>query len=75
MDKQIAEAKILDANGTYLIDGSVLPVFINELGDTFLVEEYEAGCPCQHTIKDLHDDGVQVSIDLIGYSKVVNNGQ
>lgn len=68
MAKQVAEAKILDANGTYLIEGSILPVYLNEDGDTYLVEEYEAGEPCEHMIKDLFADGVSVSINPIGYN-------
>lgn len=70
MSKQIAEAKILDANGTYLINGSVMPVFIDEEGDAYLVEEYEKGEPCEHFIKDLRSDGVAVAINPIGYEKI-----
>ena len=70
MTTQVAEAKILDPNGTYLIEGSVLPVFINEDGDTYLVEEYEKGEPVEHIIKDLFADGVAVAINPIGYDKL-----
>lgn len=69
MIEQIAEAKILDANGTYFIDGSILPVFLNEDGDTYIVEEYEQGEPCEHTIKDLIHDGVMVAVHPIGFNK------
>lgn len=48
MKTQIAEAKILDNNGTYFINGSIFPVYLNEDGDTYLVEEYEKGEPCEH---------------------------
>lgn len=68
MIKQVAEAKILDNNGTYFINGSILPVFLNEDGDTYLIEEYEEGSPCDHMIKDLFADGVLVSINPIGYN-------
>ncbi len=43
MSNQIAEAKILDANGTYFINGSILPVYLNEEGETYIIEEYEDG--------------------------------
>ncbi|CAI1009556.1 hypothetical protein [Serratia fonticola] len=68
MSKQVAEAKILDSNGTYLINGSILPVFLNDEGDTYLVEEYVKGDPCEHLIKDLIDDGVAVAVCPIGYN-------
>ena len=68
MSKQVAEAKILDSNGTYFINGSILPVFLNEEGDTYLVEEYEKGQPCEHAIKDLFADGVLLNINPIGYN-------
>lgn len=68
MSKQVAEAKILDNNGTYFINGSIFPVFLNEEGGTYLVEEYEKGEPCEHNIKDLFDDGVLVAINPIGYN-------
>lgn len=66
--KQIAEAKILDNNGTYFINGSILPVYINENGDTYLIEEYEKGKPSEHRIKDLFADGVLVAVNPIGYN-------
>ncbi|EQV90304.1 hypothetical protein HmCmsJML037_02816 [Escherichia coli] len=66
--KQIAEAKILDNNGTYFINGSILPVYINEDGDTYLIEEYEKGEPSEHLIKDLFADGVIVAVNPIGYN-------
>jgi hypothetical protein len=66
--KQVAEAKILDANGTYFINGSILPVYINEYGDTYLVEEYEKGFPCAHVISDLFKDGVLIIVNPIGYN-------
>ncbi|MBP2156919.1 hypothetical protein [Erwinia rhapontici] len=69
MREQIAEAKILDANGTYFINGSILPVFLNEDGETYIVEEYEQGEPCEHPIKDLIYDGVMFTIHPIGFNK------
>lgn len=68
MKTQIAEAKILDNNGTYFINGSILPVYLNEDGDTYLIEEYEKGEPCEHIIKDLFADGVLVAVNPIGYN-------
>lgn len=65
--KQVAEAKILDANGTYFINGSILPVYLNEDGRTYLIEEYEKGNPCAHTIHDLISDGVMVAVNPIGF--------
>lgn len=70
MSKQVAEAKILYANDTYFIEGSILPVFLNEEGDTYLVEEYEPGQPCEHLISDLLADGVAVSVCPIGYNAI-----
>ena len=67
--QQFAEAKILDSNNTYLIEGSILPVYLDADGNLYLVEEYEKGCPCGHFIKDLYEDGVMVAINPIGYSK------
>lgn len=49
--KQIAEAKILDNNGTYFINGSILPVYINEDGDTYLIEEYEKASRANTSLK------------------------
>ncbi|APM00283.1 hypothetical protein STP03_027 [Salmonella phage STP03] len=66
--KQVAEAKILDNNGTYLKNGSILPVYLTEDGDTYLIEEYEKGHPCTHIIKDLFKDGVLVAVNPIGYN-------
>ena len=68
MKTQIAEAKILDNNGTYFINGSILPVYLNEDGDMYLVEEYENGEPCEHIIKDLFADGVLFAVNPIGYN-------
>uniref|UniRef100_A0AB39AC10 Uncharacterized protein n=1 Tax=Pectobacterium phage Taid TaxID=3158139 RepID=A0AB39AC10_9CAUD len=65
---QVAEAKVLDSNGTYFIDGSVLPIYLDEYGQTFLIEEYEKGQPCRHYVKDLIQDGVLVSVNPIGFS-------
>lgn len=70
MSKQVAEAKILYANDTYFVVGSILPVFLNEEGDTYLVEEYEPGQPCEHLIRDLLADGVAVSVCPIGYNAI-----
>ncbi len=69
MSNQIAEAKILDANGTYFINGSILPVYLNDEGETYIIEEYEEGEPCEHTIKDLIHDGVMVSVHPIGFNQ------
>lgn len=65
---QIAEAKILYSNGTYLIEGSILPVYLNGDGDTYLIEEYEKGEPCEHMVKDLIADGVLLAVNPIGYN-------
>lgn len=70
MITQIAEAKILDSNGTYLINGSILPVYINNEGDPYIIEEYEEGEPCEHIIKDLIYDGVMVAVHPIGFNSV-----
>ncbi|EJF31735.1 MULTISPECIES: hypothetical protein [Enterobacteriaceae] len=70
MSKQIAEAKILDANGTYFINGSIIPFYLNEDGDTYLVEEYEKGEPCEHLIKDLFADSVMVAVNPVGYENI-----
>lgn len=69
MTIQIAEAKVLDSNGTYLINGSVLPVFMNGDGDTYIIEDYEGGDPCEHTIKDLIHDGVMIAVHPTGFNK------
>lgn len=69
MTQQVAEAKVLDANGTYFINGSILPVYINEDGDTYVVEAYEGNEPCEHTIKDLIHDGVLIAVHPIGFNK------
>lgn len=45
-----------------------LPVYINEDGDTYLIEEYEKGEPSEHLIKDLFADGVIVAVNPIGYN-------
>lgn len=66
--KQVAEAKILDNNGTYFVNGSIFPVYLNEDGRTFIIEEYEEGNPCEHVISDLFEDGMLVAVNPIGYN-------
>lgn len=56
--QQIAEVNILDGGETYLMNGSVFPVFMSEGADLYLIEEYEKNQPCEHMLKDLQEDGV-----------------
>lgn len=57
-DTHIGYLKIINANGTHFEEGSVLPLYIDESNTEFVVEEYEEGEPCEHTLYDLDDDGV-----------------
>ncbi|EBZ1060542.1 hypothetical protein ACR20V_004252 [Salmonella enterica] len=66
MGQQIAEVKILDGGETYLMNGSVFPVYMSEGTDLYLIEEYERGHPCEHMIKDLWDDMVIFEVGPIG---------
>lgn len=70
IDKQIAEAKILDSNGTYLVEGSILPVFMDDEAKLWLLEEYEKGEPVYHPLSDLRDDGVKVNINPMGFEGI-----
>lgn len=63
--QQIAEVKILDGGETYLMNGSVFPVFMSEGADLYLIEEYEKNQPCEHMLKDLQDDGVTFEVGPI----------
>lgn len=56
--KLLGYIEIIDAAGTYLVEGSHLPVYVTNETDMCAVEEYEKGHPCGHAIADLHDDGV-----------------
>lgn len=60
--RQVAEAEVLYAGSTYFIKGSVLPVYLNDDGDMYLIEEYEKENPCEHAISDMLEDGVRVLI-------------
>lgn len=70
IDKQIAEAKILDPNGTYLIEGSILPVFMDEEGNVYICENYEKGEEVHHMIDDLRHDGVMFNINPMGFENI-----
>lgn len=59
---KIANLKITNSNGTYLLENSILPAFLNEEGQLYVVEEYEKGNPCEHTLQDLLLDGITFSL-------------
>jgi len=50
--------KVVAANGTYLVEGSILPVYADENFDLKVIEEYEKGEAAEHDLSDLLDDGV-----------------
>ena len=59
MDKvHIGYLKIINANGTYFEEGSVLPLYVDREFVEFVIEEYKKDEPCEHTLYDLADDGV-----------------
>jgi hypothetical protein len=57
--KAIASIEIIDNAGTYLKEGSILQVFMDQEWTLFAVEEYEKGSPCQHPLNDLMDDKIK----------------
>lgn len=62
MSIELGFVKIIDANGTYLINGSLLPLFLDDNGVGYCIEEYEKGNPCTHFISDLICDDVKLEI-------------
>lgn len=56
--KLLGYIEIIDAADTYLVEGSQLPVYVTDELGMYVVEEYEEGYPCEHTIGDFHEDGV-----------------
>ncbi|EKP0310200.1 hypothetical protein JE959_000174 [Aeromonas veronii] len=50
--------KVVSANGTYFVEGSILPVYADGDFNLKVVEEYEKGEPVEHPLHDLIDDGV-----------------
>ncbi|MCZ4061212.1 hypothetical protein O3W44_22595 [Pantoea sp. LMR881] len=69
LEWQIAKVEILDANGSYLKKGTILPVFIDEDGDVSIREDFEAGEPVIHMLDDLRDDGVRLKMKPIVFEQ------
>lgn len=58
---KVSDVKIKNPNGTYFVEGSILPLFYDPENQRFyIVEEYEAGNPCEHDFDDLISDGVEI---------------
>lgn len=63
---QVGTITIKQNGGTYLVDGSVLPVFIDEDSNLWAREHYsEDDEPCDHTLSDLRSDGVEFDLKFI----------
>lgn len=62
---KVGQITIKDNGGTYLLAGSVLPVFIEEDGSLWALEHYEPESePCSHHLTDLKSDGVVFSLEF-----------
>lgn len=64
MDKLIGYIKILDPNGSYFIKDSVLPVYQEEDGGLYVLEDYEGGNPSDHPFADIIEDGIKFSFSM-----------
>lgn len=68
---QVGNITIKDNGGTYLIEHSVLPVFLDEDYKLFAREQYEQNNqPCDHPLADLKSDGVLFELELISSSGI-----
>lgn len=56
---------IVNPNGTYLLVGSTFPVYVDDNYESFITEEYEKGYPCDHYLKDLHEDGIVFTLGAV----------
>lgn len=66
MINQVGSITIKHNGGTYLIEGSVLPVFIDEENTLWAREHYEQSDePCNHPLADLKSDGVVFELKFI----------
>ena len=65
-ETQVGSITIKENGGTYLIEGSVLPVFIDEENRLWAREHYEKEDePCDHPLDDLNSDGVVFELKFI----------
>ncbi|WP_217548889.1 hypothetical protein [Pantoea sp. GbtcB22] len=65
-ETQVGIINIKNNGGTYLIEGSTLPVFIDEENVLWAREHYCADDePCDHPLEDLKSDGVVFELKFI----------
>lgn len=65
-DIQVAKINIKNDGGTYLQEGSVLPVVVDQENRLWAVEQYEPEEePCYHELSDLTADGVVFTLEFI----------
>lgn len=58
----IGYIRINNSNGTYLKDDTTLPVYVDDDFGLYAIEEYEKGEPCNHSLQDLREDGVDFTL-------------
>ncbi|NIG20584.1 hypothetical protein F3J37_18065 [Pantoea sp. Al-1710] len=64
-EHQVGTITIKQNGGTYLVEGSVLPVFIDEESSLWAREHYnEDDEPCDHPLSDLKSDGVEFDLSF-----------
>jgi hypothetical protein len=56
--KLLGYIEIIDAADTYLVEGSQLPVYVTGELDMYVADGCATEHPCEHSIAELHEDGV-----------------